>query len=63
MSTDPIRDYLKAIGKTPLLTKAEEQAFGEQIQAMIPLLEIPEEFPHARATVYCPARATGPSVR
>ncbi|MDJ0707515.1 MAG: sigma-70 family RNA polymerase sigma factor [Leptolyngbyaceae cyanobacterium MO_188.B28] len=43
MRTDPIRDYLKAIGKTPLLTKAEEQAFGTQIQAMIPLLEIPEE--------------------
>ena len=43
MSTDPIRDYLQAIGKTPLLTLAEEQVFGAQIQAMIPLLEIPEE--------------------
>ncbi|MDJ0703941.1 MAG: sigma-70 family RNA polymerase sigma factor [Leptolyngbyaceae cyanobacterium MO_188.B28] len=43
MNTDPIRDYLQAIGKTPLLTQTEERVFGAQIQAMIPLLEIPEE--------------------
>ena len=40
---DPIRDYLKAIGKTPLLTKAEEQHLAPKIQAMLPLLEIPEK--------------------
>ena len=39
---DPIRDYLKAIGKTPLLTQAEEQQLAPKIQAMLPLLEIPE---------------------
>ncbi len=39
---DPIRDYLKAIGKTPLLTKTEEQRLASKIQAMLPLLEIPE---------------------
>lgn len=42
MSDDAIRNYLKSIGKTPLLTKAEEQRLGEQVQALSPLLEIPE---------------------
>ncbi|NET36788.1 MAG: sigma-70 family RNA polymerase sigma factor [Cyanothece sp. SIO1E1] len=42
MSTDLVRDYLKAIGKTPLLTKREEQQLGQQIQVMLPLLEMPE---------------------
>ena len=39
---DPIRDYLKAIGKTPLLSQAEEQDLAPKIQVMLPLLEIPE---------------------
>ena len=42
MSDDAIRNYLKTIGKTPLLTKADEQRLGTQIQALYPLLEIPE---------------------
>ena len=42
MSSDPIRDYLEMIGRTPLLNKAEEQALGVQIQVMQALLEIPE---------------------
>ena len=42
MSDDAIRNYLKSIGKTPLLTRAEEQRLGTQIQALPPLLEIPE---------------------
>ena len=42
MSDDAIRNYLKSIGKTPLLTKAEEQRLGAQVQALSPLLEIPE---------------------
>lgn len=43
MSSDTIRDYLKVIGKTPLLTKAEEQALGTHIQTMQMLLDIPED--------------------
>ncbi len=43
MSRDPVRDYLKIIGKTPLLTKAEEQALGAHIQTMQALLDIPED--------------------
>ncbi|MDJ0706227.1 MAG: sigma-70 family RNA polymerase sigma factor [Leptolyngbyaceae cyanobacterium MO_188.B28] len=42
MSDDAIRNYLKAIGKTSLLTKAEEQRLGTQVQASFALLEIPE---------------------
>ena len=42
MSDDAIRNYLKSIGKTPLLTKAEEQRLGAQVQALTLLLEIPE---------------------
>ncbi|MBE7385720.1 MAG: sigma-70 family RNA polymerase sigma factor [Leptolyngbya sp. SIO1E4] len=43
MSSDTVRDYLKIIGKTPLLTKAEEQVLGAQIQTMQALLDIPDD--------------------
>ncbi|MGK7943412.1 MAG: sigma-70 family RNA polymerase sigma factor [Microcystaceae cyanobacterium] len=38
-TVDPVRTYLKEIGKTPLLKADEELTFAYQIQAMIPLLE------------------------
>lgn len=43
MSSDTVQDYLKIIGKTPLLTKAEEQVLGAHIQTMQVLLDIPED--------------------
>ena len=43
MSSNAVRDYLKIIGKTSLLTKAEEQALGAQIQTMQALLKVPED--------------------
>jgi RNA polymerase sigma factor (sigma-70 family) len=42
MSQDLVRDYLKTIGKVPLLTPLEEKFLAQQIQEMMPLLEIPE---------------------
>ena len=38
-SSNTVRDYLKEIGRTPLLTAEEEVKFANQIQAMLPLLE------------------------
>ncbi|MEL6786864.1 MAG: sigma-70 family RNA polymerase sigma factor [Cyanobacteria bacterium J06607_15] len=38
-SNNSVRDYLKEIGRTPLLTAADEVRFANQIQAMLPLLE------------------------
>ena len=40
MAVDSIRDYLRAIGKTPLLTPAEELELARAVQLMLPLLEI-----------------------
>ena len=36
---DTVRHYLQSIGKTPLLSSAEEIKLAENIQAMLPLLE------------------------
>ncbi len=36
---DTVRHYLQSIGKTPLLSSAEEIKLAEEIQAMLPLLE------------------------
>ncbi len=36
---DTVRHYLQSIGKTPLLSTAEEIKLAEEIQAMLPLLE------------------------
>ncbi|MBD2327954.1 sigma-70 family RNA polymerase sigma factor [Alkalinema sp. FACHB-956] len=41
MTSDLVRDYLKAIGKTPLLTSADEQVLACQIQEMLSLSEVP----------------------
>ena len=38
-SHNTVRDYLKEIGRTPLLTAEEEVKYANQIQAMLPLLE------------------------
>ncbi len=40
MAVDSIRDYLRAIGKTPLLTPAEELELARDVQLMLPLLLI-----------------------
>lgn len=38
-SHNTVRDYLKEIGRTPLLKAEEEVKYANQIQAMLPLLE------------------------
>jgi len=38
-SHNTVRDYLKEIGRTPLLKAEEEVGYANQIQAMLPLLE------------------------
>lgn len=38
-SNNSVRDYLKEIGRTPLLTRANEVVLANQIQAMLPLLD------------------------
>ena len=39
ISNNTVRDYLKEIGRTPLLSAEEEVQLANQIQAMIPLLK------------------------
>lgn len=38
-SNNTVRDYLKEIGRTPLLKAEEEVEYANQIQAMLPLLD------------------------
>lgn len=45
MTVDSIRDYLRAIGKTPLLSPAEELELARAVQTMLPLLELEHPTP------------------
>lgn len=40
LSTDPVRSYLREIGKIPLLLAQEEVRYGQQVQQMMALLEV-----------------------
>ncbi|MGI0494369.1 sigma-70 family RNA polymerase sigma factor [Alkalinema pantanalense CENA528] len=53
MTSDLVRDYLKAIGKTPLLTSADEQSLACQIQHMLSVAAIPasERTPEQRQQI------------
>lgn len=37
-TSDPVKAYLQAIGRTPLLTRQQELDLAHQVQAMLPLL-------------------------
>ena len=41
ISQDTVRTYLQSIGRYPLLTGVKEIELGKQVQAMMPLLEMP----------------------
>lgn len=59
-STDPVSWYLSTIGREPLLTPAEEIELGNQVQAMMHLLEQdggPSESQQARKTLRIGQRA------
>jgi RNA polymerase primary sigma factor len=57
MTTDPIHDYLRAIGKTPLLTAAEELELARAVQAMLPLLSEQNPMPAQVAVIHRGKRA------
>ncbi|MCU0527781.1 MAG: sigma-70 family RNA polymerase sigma factor [Elainella sp. Prado103] len=40
MTIDSVRDYLRAIGRTPLLTPSEELELARAVQNMLPLLSV-----------------------
>lgn len=40
MTIDSVRDYLRAIGRTPLLTPSEELELARAVQTMLPLLSV-----------------------
>ncbi|MEL6580878.1 MAG: sigma-70 family RNA polymerase sigma factor [Cyanobacteria bacterium J06621_12] len=56
-TNNSVRDYLKEIGRTPLLTGEDEVRFANQIQAMLPLLEKEELTPAEQETVYLGQKA------
>ncbi len=49
---DTVRHYLQSIGKTPLLSGAEEIKLAEEIQAMLPLLKKDELTPQEEKVVH-----------
>jgi RNA polymerase sigma factor (sigma-70 family) len=57
MNVDPIRDYLRAIGKTPLLSGDEELELGRAVQAMLPLLSLENPTPEQLAIIHRGKRA------
>ncbi|MEL6580307.1 MAG: sigma-70 family RNA polymerase sigma factor [Cyanobacteria bacterium J06621_12] len=50
-SSNTVRDYLKEIGRTPLLRAEEEVKYANQIQIMLPLLEKSELTPEEQKIV------------
>lgn len=57
MTVDSIRDYLRAIGRTPLLSAAEELELAHNVQAMLPLLSVESPTPQQLATIHRGKRA------
>lgn len=57
MSVDSIRDYLRAIGRTPLLTAAEELELARSVQAMLPLLKVEQPTSEQLAVLHRGKRA------
>lgn len=51
MAVDSIRDYLRAIGKTPLLNPAEELELARAVQLMLPLLSLDTPTPAQLAVI------------
>ncbi|HEY9639063.1 MAG TPA: sigma-70 family RNA polymerase sigma factor [Coleofasciculaceae cyanobacterium] len=57
MNVDPIRDYLRAIGKTPLLSGDEELELAREVQSMLSLLPIEHPTPEQLAIIQQGKRA------
>lgn len=57
MTIDPIQAYLRSIGKTPLLTAAEELELARAVQNMLPLLDVETPTPQQRAIIHQGKRA------
>ena len=56
-SNNTVRDYLKEIGRTPLLKSEEEVQLANQIQEMLPLLEKEELSPEEKRIVHLGQKA------
>jgi RNA polymerase sigma factor (sigma-70 family) len=52
MNIDPIRDYLRAIGKTPLLNGDEELELAREVQSMLRVLPVEQPTPEQLATIH-----------
>lgn len=57
MTIDPVQAYLRSIGRTPLLTAAEELELARAVQAMLPLLSVEAPTPKQLATIHRGKRA------
>ena len=57
MTADPIQAYLRSIGRTPLLTAAEELELARAVQAMLPLLDVTCPTPQQLAIIHQGQRA------
>jgi RNA polymerase primary sigma factor/RNA polymerase nonessential primary-like sigma factor len=51
-SNNTVRDYLKEIGRTPLLKAEEEVKYANQIQAMLPLLDKTDLTPEEQRIIH-----------
>ena len=57
MTIDPVQAYLRSIGRTPLLTAAEELELARAVQAMLPLLNVEAPTAKQLATIHRGKRA------